>query len=593
MSERPMYLTLGEEASFATHHIPGASDGLRTAVVLLPPFGWDEMATHRARREWAIDLERRGHHVLRLDLPGTADSAGTLNDTGRWETWIDAARSACRWLRAESSVARIAAVGVGTGGYLAFEAVARGDADEAVLWATPVTGKSFLRELKAHGALEAQRVADSGGPAAPEPSVGLEAGGYVVEQELAAAIGAVDLGARQLPAAARILLVGRDGTGLNMPFAGSLREQGIDVETADGRGYAAMVVQPDQSIPPRELFVIVADWLDRGDSSLTAALTAATRSSELPSSSASIDGVVERPFSLERPSGTLRGVIVEPEGAALRPLTLVFLNAGGIRRTGPSRLWAIWAREWARRGVPSLRLDNEGIGDADGDGERYREVGRFHDEHLVSHVSAALEELCELGLPPRFVTIGLCSGGCWAYQTALAHDRVAAAVMLNSRVLHWHEHLEPARDMRMTRLLIRPLTWKRLLRGDVPIRRWRRVAGWMASGAATRLQLRGDFAERSVFAWQAQRAADGFSSLQDAGKRAHFIFCDGEPLDDELTEAGLFSQLENWPSVTRRQIPGRDHTLKPIWMHRFATRAFDEVIEGELDRIADEIALQA
>jgi len=591
VSERGTYLDVGDEAVFVAHHTPEVTDPLRTAVVLLPPLGWEETATHRAWREWAIDLARRGHHALRIDLPGTTDSAGELNDPGRWGSWLEAACVAASWLRSESGAWRLAVLGLGSGGYLAFEAVAARAADEAVLWATPSRGKVFLRELNAFGALEMQRVAESGGPPSPEPASGIEAGGYIIEEELASAIRAVDLEARPLPASARILLAGRDGAGRNARFEEVLRHRAVDVETTDGRGYAAMVVQPDLSAPPRELFAIVADWLERG----AASTVGGDRQVRRPgASAASLGDAVEQPFVLERPSGNLRGVLVEPVGAEVQPLTLVFLNAGAIPRTGPNRLWVSWSRDWARRGIPSLRLDNEGIGDADGDGERYRDVARFHDPQLVSHVSAALDALVERGFPPRFVTIGLCSGGCWAFQTALAHNRVAAAVMLNTRVLYWHEHLEPARDLRRTRLLVRPITWKRLLRGDVPVRRWRGFAGWMALSAAARLR-RGDgrVEERSVFGWQARQAATGFTSLREAGKRAHFVFCGGEPLDNELTEAGLFAQRDRWPNVTRREIPGREHTLKPVWMHRYAGQAFDEVVQSELERIADEIASPA
>jgi pimeloyl-ACP methyl ester carboxylesterase len=591
MSEVSAYLDVGGEAVFATHHAPEAAESARTAVVLLPPFGWEEMATHRARREWAIHLARRGHHVLRIDLPGTADSGGDLNVPGRWESWLDAAHTAAAWLRNESGSSRVAAIGVASGGYLAFEAVAAGAAEEAVLWATPSTGKRFLRELGAFGALEAQRVAESGGPPSPEPVAGIEAGGYVVQEGLASAIGAVDLEARRLPTSARILLVGRDGSGAHAQLEKSLREQGVDVETSDGRGYAAMVVQPDLSSPPRQIFDVVSEWLGRGGASSQVERVAGDVGNSSPS--AAITGVREHPIVFERPSGALRGVLVEPDGGEVQPLTLVFLNAGAIRRTGPNRLWVSWARGWARRGVPSLRLDIEGIGDADGDGERYRDVSRFHDAHLVSHVSAALDGLVERGLPPRFVTIGLCSGGHWAFQTALTHPHVAAAVMLNTRVLYWHEHLEPARDLRRTRLLVRPMTWKRLLRGDVPIRRWRGFLEWLVSGAAARLRIHEAPAKQSVFGWQAREVATGFSSLRDAGKQAHFIFCAGEPLDDELTEATVFAQPERWPNVTRRLIPGREHTLKPVWMHVFAGAAFDEVVESELARITSGVASRA
>jgi hypothetical protein len=406
----------------------------------------------------------------------------------------------------------------------------------------------------------------------------------VLTPELVERIGAIDLEQTPLRSAARVLLLDRDGAGSAGGLEETLRVAGVDVEAAEGRGYAAMVVPPDLSRAPRAVFGLVSAWLARGDAGGGHA-TPSVR--DEPAAALEQDGVRERPIAIDRPSGRLRGILAEPAAASDPPLALVFLNAGAIRRTGPNRLWVSAARRWAERGIPSLRLDVEGIGDADGDGEVYQDVGRFHEPHLLDHVEAALDTLVELGLPPRFVLIGLCSGGHWAFKVALRDERAAAAVMVNTRILYWHEHLDPARDLRRTRLLVRPVTWKRLLRGDVPVHRWKGFAGWAASGIAARVRRR---SEPKVFEWQAAAVADGFTALREAGRSAHFVFCDGEPLRDELTAAGLLEQPERWPNVSATFIPGREHTLKPVWMQSYAERALDDVIRSELALVPVHVA---
>lgn len=173
MSERALYLEGGGEPLFAVHHAPGSPERAREAVVIVPPYGWDETATHRARREWALHLVAEGRHVLRLDLPGTGDSPGTLTDDGRWESWARAVARAADWLRAEAGAPRVCAVAIGAGGYPAFAAAADGSVDDLVLWATPPRGTRFLRELSAFARLEASRIAESGGPPSPEPADGI------------------------------------------------------------------------------------------------------------------------------------------------------------------------------------------------------------------------------------------------------------------------------------------------------------------------------------------------------------------------------------------------------------------------------------
>jgi hypothetical protein len=120
------------------------------------------------------------------------------------------------------------------------------------------------------------------------------------------------------------------------------------------------------------------------------------------------------------------------------------------------------------------------------------------------------------------------------------------------------------------------------LRGEVSWERWRSFARTMALSTAVRLHLRRRTFEPSVFDWQAQRAAEGFTQLRDAGQRAHFVFCDGEPLRNELESAGLLDQHDRWPNVSERILPGREHTLSPSWMHPYADEALDDVIRSEL-----------
>jgi dienelactone hydrolase len=581
MSERSFYLDCNGEAVFTVHHEPTAGEG-GTAILLLPPFGWEEVASYRARREWALHLAGRGHHVVRLDLPGTGDSAGELGDAGRLASWQEAAKAAALWLRGESGAPRLAAIGIGTGGYLAWELVAHGDADDAVVWATPKTGKRFVRELSAFGTLEASRIVEAGGPPSPVDPPGIEAGGFLLSDELAADIGRLELRSGDVPPGARLLFLDRDGAGAVGSLVDELQAAGVEVTTAAGVGYAAMLAQPDKAKPPREVFQTVDEWLAAGiveprtaDGTRAAPVRAELATPELR----------EQPFGIRRPSGVLRGVLAEPAAGDRAALTLVFLNAGAVRRTGPHRFWVEAARRWARDGVASVRVDLEGIGDADGDGDVYDDVSRFHDPQLVDHVSAVLDDLVERGLPDRFVLIGLCSGGFWGFQTALRDARVAAAVMVNTRILYWHPHIDAFRDLHRTRLLVRATTWRRLLRGEVSVARVAHFARSLVSSAATRLRGGEGADAASVFAWQARNVTAAFTTLRDAGRSAYFLFCSGENLDEELERAGLFAQPDRWPNVRRIRIPGRDHTLNPIWMHAPASAALDEAIDAERARI--------
>jgi hypothetical protein len=285
--------------------------------------------------------------------------------------------------------------------------------------------------------------------------------------------------------------------------------------------------------------------------------------------------VRERPLTVAYGTGSLFGVLSEPVGVPPAGLSAVLLNAGAIRRIGPNRMWVEIARRWAAQGVTALRLDLEGIGDASGDGERYTDVSELYVPEFVAQVKAALDALEARGAPGRCILLGLCSGAYWAFHTSLDDTRVAATVMLNPRVLYWHPDLDSERDARnVKRQFFEARSWRKTLRGENPMN-VRRVAA-LARRIASR--------SRPPAAVLASDMEQAFDTLRDAGGRAVFVFCDGEPLREELDENGLLPPSKRWPNLELRLIPGRDHTLRPLWMHEHVYAAVDEAFAEELRR---------
>lgn len=62
--------------------------------------------------------------------------------------------------------------------------------------------------------------------------------------------------------------------------------------------------------------------------------------------------------------GRLAAILTVPDGGVKNKPVVVFLSAGLLHRVGPSRLHVTLARELAKRGVPSLRVDLAGKGDS-------------------------------------------------------------------------------------------------------------------------------------------------------------------------------------------------------------------------------------
>lgn len=181
MSSHAFYLLPHGEPIFAIY-----DDADRTAqsdvdVLICPPFGWDDMCSYRSRRDWAERLARDGHPTLRLDLPGTGDSAGQPGDPGRLDAWTEAITAGAEWLRTQGECRRIAAIGIGLGGLLAWRSASFGaPIDDLVLWAVPSRGKTLVRELRAFSRLEVANSQKSDNATASLYSDLLSVNGYVL-----------------------------------------------------------------------------------------------------------------------------------------------------------------------------------------------------------------------------------------------------------------------------------------------------------------------------------------------------------------------------------------------------------------------------
>ncbi len=584
--EQTIYLDGGDETFCAIVHQPPLGTVRAPAVVLCPPFGWGEVCSYRSRRVWAQSLAAAGHPTIRLSFPSTGDSGGGPRDPGRLEAWTEAIARAADWLRAFSGVARTAAIGIELGGLIAYRAAATGACiDDLVLWGTPARARSLVRQLRAFSGIEISEFFKDLEPPPPLPEGELEAGGFLLSAETMRELERLDLSELGLPdcPGRRVLLLDRDGIPVDGRLRQRLERDGASVIVASGRGYAQMSSHPQTARPPLEVIDLVTRWLASASAPDSEPRSRGPDEARILQQRMRLSGlgeieVVETPFVLEQPFGRLVGILAAPVEPREPGICAVLLNAGAIRRIGPNRMWVEAARRWAARGVPTLRLDVEGIGDADGDATPYAEDASLYVPELIPQVLAALDALEERGIGNRFVLTGLCAGAYWSFQAALRDPRVIAALMVNPRALVWDPALLPARDFRA--LLRGPGSWAKLPR-LASVARVRRLALWLLRAAPRRL------ARMLRAGWLAQQDENdvdrALDRLIDSGKRAMLLFACDERLRDELIRSGRMSRLEQAPAVTLEYVQVRDHTLRPSWAQRQAHAALDRALERELE----------
>lgn len=119
-----------------------------SVVVLCYPFGQEYMRAHKAFRQVAVLLSRKGLPVLRFDYSGTGDSSGDGIGVSL-EEWVEDVAAAISEARRRSGATRVRLGGLRLGAALATLAARdRGEVERLVLWDPVVCGADLLSDLQ-------------------------------------------------------------------------------------------------------------------------------------------------------------------------------------------------------------------------------------------------------------------------------------------------------------------------------------------------------------------------------------------------------------------------------------------------------------
>ncbi len=586
-STQTTYIETASGFLFAALDAPETGRPTRAPLLICAPWGWAETASYRGRRDWARLLADAGHAVLRFDLPGVGDSSGSPRDPELHRAWVDAIATAATWLGGRwEEFPSVTALGLGIGGLSAIEAIAAGaPVDRLALWAPPANGGTFLREQRAFSRMQTWDDAEPGGSPLAEGWV--EASGFVLSAETAESLRALDPTAIEIPSSLRMaLLLGREGTPVGAPLREHLEAAGVAVESRPGPGWEVMISQPAFSRASAEVIDALAGWLADGE--VEVGPGAAAPAEPLGPRTVELDRagkpVRESLFSFPLDRGAGFGVVAEPATGPAAETCGVFLNAAAVRHIGPNRLWVDAARELAAQGIRSARVDFAGIGESDGDGARFAEEAEFFAPDQIAQVGAILDQLEAAGLGKRFLVIGLCSGGYWAFRGALEDPRVERVLLLNPGAFRWRPTLLMERQGHGFSTLFRRDLWARLARGELGVRKIGSLLRLLVARTAS--ASRRSLTERAPAAGE-ERPPDreleaDFDLLQSSGKRATIAFTDNEVLLQESRRHSTLDELDRWPNIDLVTLPGVDHALAPTSAQRFA----GELIVAQFERSA-------
>ncbi len=574
-------------------HRPGVDRLRGTAVLLCPPFGWHEVCAYRGLRTWAQELAAAGYPAARLSLPSSGDAAGSPLEPGRLQAWIDATCLAAEHLRAVTGSRRTVAIGLELGGMIVCRAQAAGAAiDDLVIWGAPARGRALIREMKMFA-----QIVDGlyPGDVREGSSEQVRLAGYPMSGETVEDISAMDLCQSPAPGGPgrRILMLGRDGSAPDARLRRHFEQSGAVVEVADGVGYMRLMSPPQASQPPIATIERTLDWLARGADDPPVAPEPVERATVRCGED---ESVIESALWLGRPGEAVFGVLSEPATAPRARTCVVFVGAGGIEHCGPNRLWVDVARRWASRGVPCVRLDLAGIGEADGDEPGLLQTPVLHASWREREIQLALDHLQEQGIADHFILGGACSGAYLALRTARHDERVTGLLMVNLTAFAWSTELLIERAAHnvltaaVSRVLPRtrrppsvdPELWALATRAeatDTPTSPARRELAALAARHA-RPDRAWRLLARSMERRELLEARAALTALEERGVQTTLFLARDEPLLEQLRRQRLLGAVDSWPGFSLVLGDTHDH------MHRaaFAQQEVEDTLDRAIER---------
>jgi pimeloyl-ACP methyl ester carboxylesterase len=143
----PLFFGSSNHPLYGVFHPAIGSNAKKEGVLLCPPFGQEYMRSHRAFRQLALLLNKKGYAVLRFDYRGTGDSSGDIEDTNTDE-WLADIQTAAEELKETARVEKIHMVGLRLGAILASAASGNIDISKLVLWDSLRSGLAYDEELQ-------------------------------------------------------------------------------------------------------------------------------------------------------------------------------------------------------------------------------------------------------------------------------------------------------------------------------------------------------------------------------------------------------------------------------------------------------------
>ncbi|WP_181969773.1 serine aminopeptidase domain-containing protein [Paraburkholderia sp. DHOC27] len=460
----------------------------REGVVLCNPFGYDALCTHRGWRRLAERIAAAGLPVLRFDYPGAGDSLGNEEDPGCVERWIGSIVAAVNHLRHETGVTTITLCGLRLGATLAALAAERlGDVDGLVLLSPVLSGRNYLRELRAHRQSWLSTTAGMNADPIPDTAAYVEAFGFGLHGDDITTLGAVNLQNDTHAPAKRVLLLDANDRTRGTALLERYRANGAQVERHSFDEADRFMLEALFSEEPVEAFSRVVQWLvgsagvertrviQQNGQTYARFADDGIASTAKPVGNDPLDSLtlplangsgVERPLLF----GAYFGMYCEPASLRADAPAVLFVNTGASHHIGDGRIFVLFARALAAQGIASLRMDVGGVGDSVPTNAAIT-LDTIYADQAGADARAGADLLVARG-HQRVVVFGVCGGAFVGLHACAVHPAIVGCFAVNLQKFIWDgaERTPGTDGLASTRVLRKSVVslekWRRVLRGE-------------------------------------------------------------------------------------------------------------------------------
>jgi exosortase A-associated hydrolase 1 len=260
----------------------------------------------------------------------------------------------------------------------------------------------------------------------------------------------------------------------------------------------------------------------------------------------------------------LYGVASVPETPARRGVLIVV--GGPQYRAGSHRQFVLLARQLAASGVPVLRFDYRGMGDSEGDPRDFASVG--------DDLQAALNEF--FAAVPGMADValwGLCDGASAPLCQPALDPRVTGLILLNPWARTELNIAKTTLKRYYRARLLEAELWRKILQGQFSYARAGQSFAALVGAAFRRDRAARPAGDANASPPLPERMCAGLERF--SGKVLLIVSgadLTGQEFSDMAAASPQWRRLLGAPRVTRRDLPGADHT--------FSRRAWRDQVAG-------------